>query len=122
MQILVQALCTKGKSLREAIGTDVRLDRHGLQVTRQLQLGRAPGWLKRSAESLAARNQREHERAAPQYFPKGTDLSAHCASDLAAVALVLDTRPRKTLGWRTPAEALDELLRSDHIDTVATTG
>lgn len=46
MQILVQALCTKGKSLREAIGTDGRLDRHGLQVTRQLQPGRAPGWLK----------------------------------------------------------------------------
>jgi len=47
-----------------------------------------------------------------QYFPKGTDLSAHSASDLTAVALALNTRPRKTLGWRTPAEALDELLRS----------
>jgi IS30 family transposase len=57
-----------------------------------------------------------------QYFPKGTALSAHGATDLAAVALALNTRPRKTLGWRTPAEALDELLRSDHTDTVATTG
>lgn len=47
-----------------------------------------------------------------QYFPKGTDLSAHRASDLAAVALALNTRPRKTLDWRTPAEALDALLRS----------
>ena len=46
------------------------------------------------------------------YFPKGTDLSAHSATDLAAVALALNTRPRKTLDWRTPAEALDELLRS----------
>ena len=46
MQILVQALCSKGKSLREAIGTDARLERYGLQVTRQLQPGRAPGWLK----------------------------------------------------------------------------
>lgn len=34
--------------------------------------------------------------------------------DLAAVARALTTRPRKTLGWRTPAEALDEALRSAH--------
>jgi IS30 family transposase len=45
-----------------------------------------------------------------QYFPKGTDLARHSADDLAAVAAALNTRPRKTLGWRTPAEALDEYL------------
>ena len=47
-----------------------------------------------------------------QYFPKGTDLCAHSADDLAAVAAVLNGRPRKTLCWRTPAEALDDVLRS----------
>ncbi len=45
-----------------------------------------------------------------QYFPKGTDLARHGAENLAAVAAALNTRPRKTLGWRTPAEMLDEYL------------
>jgi IS30 family transposase len=45
-----------------------------------------------------------------QYFPKGTDLSRHSAEDLAAVAATLNSRPRKTLGWRTPAEVLGEHL------------
>ena len=45
-----------------------------------------------------------------QYFPKGTDLARHSPEDLAAVAAALNGRPRKTLGWRTPAEALDEQL------------
>jgi transposase-like protein len=46
-----------------------------------------------------------------QYFPKGTDLSIHSADEIAAVAAALNARPRKTLGWKTPAEALDEWLR-----------
>jgi IS30 family transposase len=46
-----------------------------------------------------------------QYFPKGTDLSTHSADDLEAVAVALNTRPRKSLNWRTPAEALDQHLR-----------
>ena len=45
-----------------------------------------------------------------QYFPKGTDLTRHSADDLAAVAEALNSRPRKTLGWRTPAEVLTEYL------------
>ena len=46
-----------------------------------------------------------------QYFPKGIDLCKYGADELATVAHALNTRPRKTLGWRTPEEALDEHLR-----------
>ena len=46
-----------------------------------------------------------------QYFPKGTDLSVHSAEEIAAVAAALNARPRKTLDWKTPAEALDQLSR-----------
>ena len=56
-----------------------------------------------------------------QYFPKGTNLGAHSETELNAVALTLNTRPRKTLGWRTPAEAFNELLRSSEQSSVATT-
>ncbi len=56
-----------------------------------------------------------------QYFPKGTDLSRWTAEEIEAVANALNTRPRKTLGWRTPAEALDEHLRSLQQAGVATT-
>ena len=45
-----------------------------------------------------------------QYFPKGTDLARHSPNDLAAVADALNSRPRKTLSWRTPAEVLNEHL------------
>ena len=52
-----------------------------------------------------------------QYFPKGTDLSKHSPRELAAVAAALNSRPRKTLGWKTPAEALN-----NHLLLLQTTG
>ena len=55
-----------------------------------------------------------------QYFPKGTDLSMHGPEEIAAVAAALNSRPRKTLDWKTPAEALDHLLLSANKDRVAT--
>lgn len=49
-----------------------------------------------------------------QYLPKGSDLSLHNQHDLDAIALKLNTRPRQTLNYRTPADTL--------ADTVALTG
>ena len=48
-----------------------------------------------------------------QYFPKSTPLAGHSPAHLAAVADELNGRPRKTLGWKTPAEALAEVLDRD---------
>jgi IS30 family transposase len=59
-----------------------------------------------------------------QYFPKGMDVSRYTADQLAAVPATLNRRPRKTLGWKTPAETLDDFLRSNQIKPggVVTTG
>jgi IS30 family transposase len=45
-----------------------------------------------------------------QYFPKGGDISIYTQSDLDTVAAEMNSRPRKTLSWDTPAEQLDKLL------------
>jgi IS30 family transposase len=53
-----------------------------------------------------------------QYFPKGTSLRRYSPEDLAAVARELNGRPRKTLDWRTPAEALNDILGQPYETTV----
>jgi IS30 family transposase len=45
-----------------------------------------------------------------QYFPKGTDLSAHSQERLNAIALKLNSRPRKALGFVTPAAKLEQAV------------
>lgn len=56
-----------------------------------------------------------------QYFPKGTDLSRWSEREIQAVATTLNNRPRKMLGWKTPAEALNHYLKSAAQPCVATT-
>ncbi len=57
-----------------------------------------------------------------QYFPKGTDLSRWSDQEIQAVAHTLNTRPRKTLDWKTPAEALNKYLQFAGQPSVASTG
>ena len=56
-----------------------------------------------------------------QYFPKGTDLTRWSAEEIQGVALTLNGRPRKSLGWRTPAEVFANQLQSITQASVATT-
>jgi IS30 family transposase len=46
-----------------------------------------------------------------QYFPKGTDFTKVATKDLRAAQRSLNGRPRKTLNWKTPQEAFQELMR-----------
>jgi IS30 family transposase len=46
-----------------------------------------------------------------QYLPKGTDLSRVGQPQLDAIAAKLNRRPRRTLGFETPADTLEAALR-----------
>jgi len=71
---------------------------------------------------LAARRERNTNGLLRQSFPRGTDLSRWSADELDAVVATLDSRPRKTLDERTPAEALNEYLRLGQQTGGATSG
>jgi hypothetical protein len=70
-----------------------------------------PGLFLRPAQPLAARHQREHQRPAPPYLPRSGDLRQLDQTALDAIAAELNGRPRQTLGFKTPSQALAETLR-----------
>jgi len=57
------------------------------------------------------RGSNENTNGLLQYFPKRSDLAPYSQGDLDAVAAELNGRPRQTLGWMTPSQALDQALR-----------
>ena len=61
---------------------------------------------------VAARQQREHQRAAAPVPAQRHDLAVHDQTELDQIAAELNGRPRKTLGWMNPAEKMTELLAS----------
>ena len=84
---------------------------------------RACDLLLRPPLAVAASNQREHERPAASVLSEEHDLSGYRRDYFDFVAAQLNNRPRKRLGWRTPAEALDQLLsESENPPGVALTG
>jgi transposase, IS30 family len=52
-----------------------------------------------------------------EYLPKGTDLRPYTPAQLQAIAAELNDRPRKRLGFRTPAEEFAKLLEQDRVAT-----
>ena len=74
-----------------------------------------------TAHGNAAPTENTNGIAAPVLPQRRTDLSMHCANEIAALAAALNSRPRKPLAWPTPAEALDRFLLSADKDRVATT-
>ncbi len=105
---LVKAITTLPDALRRSLAWD-----QGTELARHKEIAFATGidiffcdphspWQRGSNENTNG--------LLRQYFPRGTDLSVHTPERLAEVAAELNSRPRKTLGWATPAQTLEKML------------
>ena len=119
------AICEQMAKLPETLRLTLTWDR-GSEMTNHAQIAEATGLDIYFADPASPWQRGSNENTnglLRQYFPKGTDLSFWGPGYLEQVTLELNNRPRKRLGWRTPAEALDALLSEhDQPPGVALTG
>ena len=109
------AICDYMATLPEVLRQTLTWDR-GVEMTNHVKIAEATGLDIYFADPGSPWQRGSNENTnglLRQYFPKGTDLSRWGPGYLQQVALEMNNRPRKRLDWRTPAEALDQLL-SEH--------
>lgn len=119
-----EAITTQMGALPEKMRKSLTWDR-GKELSQHVQLKEATGIAIYFADAHSPWQRALNENTnglLRQYFPKGTDLARWDADELDAVADTLNNRPRKTLGWKTPAEEWAEHLSLIGQASVATTG
>jgi IS30 family transposase len=119
-----QAMLAATKRLPEVFWKSLTWDR-GQEMARHAQIKLATGleiYFCDPAKPWQRGSNENTNGLLRQYFPKGSDLSDYTQSDLDTVAAEMNSRPRKTLDWDSPAEALDKLLsEASSVVRVATT-
>jgi IS30 family transposase len=122
---MATAMCAQMAKLPETLRLTLTWDR-GSEMTNHAQIAEATGLDIYFADPASPWQRGSNENTnglLRQYFPKSTDLSFWGPGYLEQVALEMNNRPRKRLGWHTPAEALDQLLsEQDNPPGVALTG
>jgi len=111
-EAVAEAMITKMAELPEQLLRTLTWDR-GTEMANHAQIAAATGLEIYFCDPHAPWQRGSNENTnglLRQYFPKGTDLSFWGPGYLDMVAAEINNRPRKTLGWRTPAETLDKLL------------
>ena len=122
-QAMRDALASRFTSMPEQLRRSLTWDR-GKELVQHAQLTIATGLAIYFADPHSPWQRGTNENTnglLRQYFPKGTDLSRWSRDEIEAIAAALNARPRKTLGWKTSAEALNEQLLLLQQGGVATT-
>ena len=112
-EVVTRALARRIRSLPTELTRSLTWDR-GTELNRHADFTLATGMKVYFCDPHSPWQRGTNEntnRLLRQYFPKGTPLDGYTQRQLNAVALRLNGRPRKVLGFRTPADTLDEMLR-----------